>query len=158
VETADELALACQEHFGDCDVLVMAAAVADFKPAKPHAGKLKKAGASAGMALELEATVDVLAGLGRARTDSQVLIGFAAEHGDGAVDYGRGKLERKRLDAIVINDVSRPGIGFESSDNEVTIVTATEERHVPRASKRDVAAVILDLVGDLTRRTASPSG
>jgi len=75
-----------------------------------------------------------------------VLVGFAAEAGDGAVAYGREKLERKGLDAVVVNDVGAPGIGFDANDNEVTIVTAAGEHGVPRAAKAAVAAAILDEV------------
>jgi phosphopantothenoylcysteine decarboxylase/phosphopantothenate--cysteine ligase len=81
------------------------------------------------------------------RRDDQVIVGFAAEHGEDAVALGRGKLERKRLDAIVINDISRAGIGFESGENEVTILTADgEERHVPRSRKELGAAAVRDEV------------
>ncbi|MGH2761367.1 MAG: phosphopantothenoylcysteine decarboxylase, partial [Thermoleophilaceae bacterium] len=73
----------------------------------------------------------------------QTLIGFAAEHGTGALERGRGKLERKALDAIVVNDISRAEIGFDAPDNEVTIVTAAGGRHVPLGSKEAVAAAIL---------------
>ena len=77
------------------------------------------------------------------------MVGFAAEHGDGALAHGRDKRARKGVDAIVVNDIARTDIGFEGSDNEVTIVTATGERHVPRASKAEIARAILDAVGDL---------
>ena len=86
--------------------------------------------------IELEPTEDVLSALAARRRSDQVLVGFAAEHGDGAVDYGREKLERKRLDAVVVNDISRAGIGFDAAENEVTILAADgRERHVARAGK-----------------------
>ncbi len=97
---------------------------------------------------------DVLAALADRRRAGQVLVGFAAETGEGAVAYGRGKLERKRLDAVVVNDVAQPGIGFDATDNEVTIVTATEDVTVPRAAKDSVARVILDTV--LSLRSSTP--
>ena len=84
----------------------MAAAVADYRPDAPHAGKLKKTEAGAELNLRLERTEDVLSALAAARRPGQVLIGFAAEHGDGALAYAREKLERKGLDAVVLNDVS----------------------------------------------------
>jgi phosphopantothenoylcysteine decarboxylase/phosphopantothenate--cysteine ligase len=145
VSTAAELADACRREFDACDVLLMAAAVADFRPLHPAAYKLKKdAGAPA---IELERTEDVLGGLARRRRPAQVLVGFAAEHGDGALRYGRDKLERKDLDAVVVNDISQPGIGFDAGDNEVTILTADGgARDVPRAAKEDVAAVVLQEV------------
>jgi phosphopantothenoylcysteine decarboxylase / phosphopantothenate---cysteine ligase len=71
---------------------------------------------------------------------------FSTEHGAGAVEYGRGKLERKGLDAVVVNDIARPDIGFEGDHNEVTIVTAAGEQHVERASKAEVARAICDVV------------
>jgi phosphopantothenoylcysteine decarboxylase/phosphopantothenate--cysteine ligase len=98
--------------------------------------------------LVLEPTADVLAGLAAHRRDGQTLVGFAAEHGAGAIEYGRGKLKEKCLDAVVVNDISRTGIGFEAPENEITILTVAGEQpeHVPRAPKAEVAEVILDAV------------
>jgi phosphopantothenoylcysteine decarboxylase/phosphopantothenate--cysteine ligase len=129
-------------------VLLMAAAVADFRPAAAAEEKLKKAGRER-LELVLEATPDVLSELAAERRPGQTLVGFAAEHGDGAVAYGREKLTGKGLDAVVVNDIARPDIGFEGADNEVTIVTADGERHVPRAAKEQVAGAILDAVAAL---------
>ena len=81
-------------------------------------------------------------------------VGFAAEHGDGALEYAREKLARKRLDAIVVNDISRPDIGFDAAENEVTIVTAAGERPVARAPKGEIAAAILDEVVRLRGSTS----
>jgi phosphopantothenoylcysteine decarboxylase / phosphopantothenate---cysteine ligase len=150
VGTAAELKTACEDELGAADVLLMAAAVADFRP--PHApdAKLKKDEREE-LILALERTPDILSGLAAHRRPDQILVGFAAEHGDRALHYGRDKLARKRLDAVVVNDIARADIGFEGPDNEVTIVTATGERHVPRASKAEVARAILDVVGDLRR-------
>jgi phosphopantothenoylcysteine decarboxylase/phosphopantothenate--cysteine ligase len=148
VATAADMKDACEQEFGDCDVLLMAAAVADFTPAAPADGKLKKSERER-LELVLEPTPDILAGLATRRTDGQTLVGFAAEHGENALSYARGKLVEKRLDAIVVNDVSRPDIGFDVDANEVTIITAAGERHVPRASKADVAGAILDAVETL---------
>jgi phosphopantothenoylcysteine decarboxylase / phosphopantothenate---cysteine ligase len=151
VGTAAELAEACGNELPACDVLMMSAAVADFRPAGPVNRKLKK---DQGIPqLQLEATEDVLATVAERRRDDQVIVGFAAEHGEDAVALGRGKLERKRLDAIVVNDISRAGIGFESGENEVTILTADAgERHVPRSRKELVAAAVLDEVERLRTR------
>jgi phosphopantothenoylcysteine decarboxylase/phosphopantothenate--cysteine ligase len=148
VGTAAELAAACERKFEACDVLLMAAAVADFRPRDPADHKLKKdAGAPR---IELEPTQDVLGALAGKRRPDQVVVGFAAEHGEGAVDYGRGKLERKRLDAVVINDISQPGIGFDAIANEVTILTADgAERHVERCGKEQIADTVLDEVEKL---------
>jgi phosphopantothenoylcysteine decarboxylase/phosphopantothenate--cysteine ligase len=84
------------------------------------------------------------------------VVGFAAEHGEGALDYGRDKLRRKRLDAIVVNDISRKDIGFDVPENEVTIITAAHERPVPRASKREIARAILDEVAALRAQALDP--
>jgi phosphopantothenoylcysteine decarboxylase/phosphopantothenate--cysteine ligase len=150
VGTAAELGSACDERFDACDVLLMAAAVADFRPRDPVAHKLKKSDASTPVSIDLEPTEDVLSGLAARRRPGQVLVGFAAEHGDGAVAYGRGKLERKRLDAIVINDISQPGIGFDASENEVTIIVAGgAERRMTRAGKGHIADGVLDEVQKL---------
>jgi len=154
VGTASELREACLDAFPDCDVLLMAAAVADFTPSDPAGGKLKKDGRD-GLTIELEPTTDVLAALAAARRPGQVIVGFAAEHGDGALDHGRQKLQRKGLDAIVVNDVSGEGIGFDALENEVTIVTAGSEIHVPRATKADIARAILGAVDDLRTPTAA---
>ena len=143
VQTAAQLREACFERFGSCDVLLMAAAVADFRPAAPVDRKLKK-DAGVPPPIALERTEDVLSGLSAIRRPGQVLVGFAAEHGDDAVGYGRGKLEAKRLDAVVVNDISRPDIGFDSDSNEVVIVTAEGERRVPRASKEQIADAVLE--------------
>jgi phosphopantothenoylcysteine decarboxylase/phosphopantothenate--cysteine ligase len=150
VETAAELAAATATEFDGCDVLLMAAAVADYRPASARADKIKKTEAE--LALRLERTEDVLSGLAQRRRPGQLIVGFAAETGAGALDYGREKLARKQLDAVVVNDVSQPGIGFDSPENEVTIVSAGAERHVPRTSKAAIAAAILDLV--LSRRSS----
>ncbi|HVF79952.1 MAG TPA: bifunctional phosphopantothenoylcysteine decarboxylase/phosphopantothenate--cysteine ligase CoaBC [Solirubrobacteraceae bacterium] len=155
VETAAELQAACAAALVDTDVLLMAAAVADYRPAAAFAGKLKKTDDDEHMRVELERTPDILSELARARRPGQTLVGFAAEHGDGALAYGRDKLARKGLDAIVVNDVSRADIGFDAADNEVTILTAGGEAHVARASKAAVARAVLDVVVGL--RTAGAS-
>jgi phosphopantothenoylcysteine decarboxylase / phosphopantothenate---cysteine ligase len=154
VETAAELLDATRRAFAAADVLVMAAAVADFRPAEALDDKIGKSGRD-GLALELEPTEDVLAALAAERRPGQTVVGFAAEHGGGAVERGRAKLERKRLDAVVVNDISRAEIGFDAPDNEVTIVTAAGERQVPLGSKESVAAAILDEVEGLRRGAAS---
>jgi phosphopantothenoylcysteine decarboxylase/phosphopantothenate--cysteine ligase len=148
VETAAELEEACREAFASCDVLLMAAAVADFRPAEPAAHKLKKAGREE-LVVVLEPTPDVLGALAAERRPGQVLVGFAAETGEGAAAHGRDKLARKNLDAVVVNDVSAPGVGFDAHDNEVTVITSEAEHHVPRGAKADVARVILSCVDRL---------
>jgi phosphopantothenoylcysteine decarboxylase/phosphopantothenate--cysteine ligase len=126
--------------------------VADFRPAAPEDSKISKTGRD-GLALELEPTADVLAGVAGRRRPGQVLVGFAAEHGDGAVARARGKLERKGIDAVVVNDISRRDIGFDTETNEATIVTAAGDEPVPFGTKAQVAGAILDAVERL-RATA----
>jgi phosphopantothenoylcysteine decarboxylase / phosphopantothenate---cysteine ligase len=156
VETAAELENALQAEFEAADVLVMAAAPADFRPASPDAGKISKLGRD-GLALELEPTTDILAALAASRRPGQTLVGFAAEHGEGAVERGREKLVRKSLDAVVVNDISRSDIGFDSQENEVTIVFADGERPIRRAPKTEVAGAILDVVHELRTGAAGRS-
>jgi phosphopantothenoylcysteine decarboxylase/phosphopantothenate--cysteine ligase len=155
VETAAQLSDACAAEFPQADVLVMAAAVADFRPAAAVAGKVKKTGRDE-LSLVLEPTPDVLSGLAAQRRAGQTIVGFAAEHGAGALAYGRDKLTRKGLDAVVVNDVSVPGIGFDAAENEVTIVTAGGDAHVPRATKAEVARAILASI-DRLRADAIPA-
>jgi phosphopantothenoylcysteine decarboxylase/phosphopantothenate--cysteine ligase len=146
VTTAAELAEATRERFPRTDVLLMAAAVADYRPAHPHEGKLKKSDTGPELILPLARTEDVLSNLADARRPGQTLVGFAAEHGEGALAHAREKLTRKRLDAIVLNDVSDPAIGFDSAQNEVTVVTPQGDHHLPRAAKSDIAGAVLDMV------------
>jgi phosphopantothenoylcysteine decarboxylase/phosphopantothenate--cysteine ligase len=156
VSTAAELQDAAVAAFPACDVLIMAAAVADFRPASALDDKIKKTGRG-GLALELEPTTDVLSELAALRRPGQTLVGFAAEHGGDPAAHGRVKLERKRVDAVVVNDISDPEIGFESEQNEVTIVTAAGARQVPRGPKPAVAAAIVDVVEELRSRTGAPA-
>jgi phosphopantothenoylcysteine decarboxylase/phosphopantothenate--cysteine ligase len=152
VGTAAELEQACAEEFPECDVLLMAAAVADFRPAAPENGKIKKSGRE-NLELELEATTDVLAALAAHRHDGQILVGFAAEHGEQGIEDGLQKLTRKGLDAIVVNDISREDIGFDAESNEVVILTTGQERaqaqKVERAAKAQIAEAICDVVQKL---------
>jgi phosphopantothenoylcysteine decarboxylase / phosphopantothenate---cysteine ligase len=155
VETTGELAAAVTREFEACHVLLMAAAVADFQPAKAERGKIARE-ATPGLELRLERTPDILAELSELRTDEQTLVGFAAEHGPEAIERARGKLSRKGVDAIVFNDVSRGDIGFDSELNEVVIVDAKADHKVPLAPKGEVADEILDQVEALrARRVAS---
>jgi phosphopantothenoylcysteine decarboxylase/phosphopantothenate--cysteine ligase len=154
VRTAAELEQAARAAFPDADVLVMAAAVADFRPAQSLDDKIKKTGRD-GLSLQLEPTTDVLSALAAERRPGQTLVGFAAEHGGDPAEHGRVKLERKRVDAVVVNDISDPAIGFESLENEVTIVTAAGARKVPRGPKTAVAAAIVDVVQELRMPTGA---
>jgi len=148
VETAAQLEQAARTVFPDTDVLLMAAAVADFRPVAPEDRKISKTGRD-GLTVELEPTTDVLAALAAERRPGQTVVGFAAEHGEGAAERAREKLERKGVDAIVLNDVSRPGIGFDTPDNEVSIVTRAGTHEVPKALKAEVARAIIEVVEQL---------
>jgi phosphopantothenoylcysteine decarboxylase/phosphopantothenate--cysteine ligase len=148
VSTAAQLQAACEREFPACDILLMTAAVADFRPVDPMQGKIKKGGREH-LTVELEPTADVLCGLASRRAPGQTLVGFAAEHGPDGLEHARAKLAAKGVDAVVFNDISREDIGFESTVNEVTILTAAGAEHVPRASKESVANVILDAVARL---------
>jgi phosphopantothenoylcysteine decarboxylase / phosphopantothenate---cysteine ligase len=156
VATAAELKDACEAEFAQADVLLMAAAVADYRPAEAAATKLKK-DRSDRLMLELERTDDIISALAASKRPAQTIVGFAAEHGDGALAYGREKLARKKLDAVVVNDIGRTDIGFEGGHNEVTIVTAAGERHVPRTSKAEVARAVLETVRDLRIERRTPA-
>ena len=156
VETAAELEAAAHAEFPAADVLLMAAAVADFRPADAQGTKIKKAGRDE-LALSLEPTADVLGALSAGRRPGQTLVGFAAEHGEGGLDRARGKLARKGLDAVVFNDISRADIGFDAEHNEVTILTADDDQPVERGPKSAVAAAVLDRVEELRASSAHPA-
>ncbi len=154
VRTAAELKSAAEQRFVAADILLMAAAVADFRPAHPAGHKLKKTGPQALSAIALEPTPDIISALAATRRADQTIVGFAAEHGEGAVAYGRDKLAGKALDAVVVNDISRSDIGFDATDNEVIIVTARGDQRVAKAAKEDVADAILDVVTRLREPAA----
>jgi phosphopantothenoylcysteine decarboxylase/phosphopantothenate--cysteine ligase len=156
VETTAELDAAVRERFPGADVLIMAAAPADFRPADPAAAKLAREEHER-LTLEFEPTDDIVAGVAAARRADQTVVGFAAEHGEGAVERGRAKLARKGLDAVVVNDISRTDIGFDSGDNEVTIVSADGEWEVGRRPKAEVAAAVLDEVERLRTKAVAPT-
>jgi phosphopantothenoylcysteine decarboxylase/phosphopantothenate--cysteine ligase len=170
VETAAELAGALGREFDSADLLVMAAAPADFRPLHPADEKIHRE-STGGLEIELEPTEDILASLGRRRREGQTIVGFAAETPASNADSSpsaaetaritqraRDKLERKGVDAIVLNDVSRSDIGFESAENEVVIVEAGGERHLPLASKEEIADAILDRVEALRTATGAARG
>jgi phosphopantothenoylcysteine decarboxylase / phosphopantothenate---cysteine ligase len=155
VETAAQMQAACEAHFPATDVLVMSAAVADFRPVAPPTGKIKKEGGVP--EIRLEPTPDILAGLGAAKQPGQILVGFAAETADLRANAA-GKLARKRLDLIVANDVSAPGVGFEHDTNAVLLLGDGIEQTVPLAGKREIASRLFDTVVQLRNRAASRPG
>jgi len=144
VETAQQMRTAVLDRWEQASFIIMAAAVADYHVKSAASEKIKCDGA---MELQLEPNADILADLGGRRhaagKTSPMLIGFAAET-ENQLENARAKLSKKRVDAIVLNDVSRPDIGFNSDRNEVTIVTASDTILVPEASKLHVAQKILD--------------
>ena len=158
VRSAAEMHAAVMRAAEGAALVIMAAAVADYTPAAPAAGKIAKGDGP--MTLTLERTRDILGDLGaRRRGSSPLLVGFAAETDD-AIAKARAKLARKQIDLIVANDVSQPGVGFDVDTNAVTIVSAEGEQVVPLQSKARVAASILDRVEELlaARSTPAPAG
>jgi phosphopantothenoylcysteine decarboxylase/phosphopantothenate--cysteine ligase len=147
--TAADLEREALDRANGADVVVMAAAVADYRPAEALAAKRPKDTAT--WTLELEPTSDVLSALGQRRREGQLLVGFAAETGEPSLERAREKLSRKGADLFVLNDVSRPDIGFDASDNEVTLLTRSGERPIAKAPKEEIAAAILDEVEALIR-------
>ncbi|HTU34035.1 MAG TPA: bifunctional phosphopantothenoylcysteine decarboxylase/phosphopantothenate--cysteine ligase CoaBC [Candidatus Acidoferrum sp.] len=140
VRTAEEMRRAVLEHIERARVIIMAAAVADYRPAAASSSKIRRSGER--LVLELEPTPDILAEIGRGK-GSRVLIGFAAET-DHVVENARAKLSRKGADLIVANDVTQEGAGFDTDTNIVTLVFPDREISLPKLSKLDVANTILD--------------
>jgi phosphopantothenoylcysteine decarboxylase/phosphopantothenate--cysteine ligase len=125
----------------DSDLVVMAAAIADYRPADAAAGKRPKDAER--WTVELEPTTDVLRELGTSGNGA-VLVGFAAEHGEDGLERARRKLTDKNVNLIVYNDVSREDIGFDAAENEVVLISSEGERRIPKARKEEIAAAILD--------------
>ena len=143
VDTAAEMAAAVIAQAVDADIVLMAAAVADFRPVEVATEKIKKGDGP--VEIVLEPTVDILAELGRSRINGQVLVGFAAETRD-LRQNAAAKLAAKGIDLIVANDVSAPQVGFEHDTNAVLVMDASGgAREVPLADKREVAGVVLDV-------------
>ncbi len=144
VDTAAEMEQAVLSRAAEADLIVMAAAVADFRPEQASGTKIKK---TAGVPeVRLEPTADILAALGAQRRPEQTIVGFAAETDDLRAN-ATDKLRRKGIDLIVANDVSAPGVGFEHDTNAVVILGADGSVHdLPLADKRVIARAILDAV------------
>jgi phosphopantothenoylcysteine decarboxylase/phosphopantothenate--cysteine ligase len=142
--TASELESEALARGVEADVVIMAAAVADYRPVEALATKRPKD--RSGWTLELEPTTDVLAALGERRAPGQVLVGFAADLGESGLERARNKLANKKADLFVFNDVGHTDIGFDSSDNEVTLLDSRGERTIAKAPKEEIAAAILDEV------------
>lgn len=148
VETAEEMRAAVLKLLVESTVVIKTAAVADFRPKAAASQKIKRKGP---MTLELEPTADILAELARHKK-SQIIVGFAAET-ENVLENARKKLSSKSLDAIVVNDVSREGVGFDSDRNSVTIISHDEVVEVPETSKWEVAQRVLDQVVKLRKNS-----
>ena len=143
VETGDEMLAACREHLAGMDALFATAAVADFKMPTVLEGKLRREGT---LKLELEAAVDVLGELAKLKKPGQVFFGFAAEVGEGEVEFAkaREKIKRKGLDFLALNNVARADIGFDADDNEVYLFEGTEKvSRIAKDSKPRLAETLL---------------
>ncbi len=152
VISAQDMLEACQKLFDDCDVLIMSAAVSDVRPKKCATNKVKKDGID--LNPELERTPDILATLSKRKSEKkskQILIGFAAETDD-VINYAIGKLKQKNLDAIVANDVSRQGTGFEADQNKIDIIFADGTRISPELdTKANLAKIIVEQAQNLIK-------
>jgi phosphopantothenoylcysteine decarboxylase/phosphopantothenate--cysteine ligase len=144
--TAQAMLDAALAH-ADADLVLMAAAPADYRPADARADKRPKDDKA--WTIELEPTTDILRTLGKRRMNGQVLVSFAADQGEHGLARAREKLTTKNVDLVVYNDVSQDGIGFDSDDNEVVLITAVDERRVAQAPKRAIAAAIIDAAEEL---------
>ena len=151
VETAEEMGRAVREAAASADALVMAAAVADYRPAAPSERKIKKADGGAGLSLSLERTEDILASV----PDGVVKVAFAAESDD-LLANARAKLRSKRADLVAANDVTLPGAGFGADANKIWLVDADGETELPLLPKYDAAAAILDRVVPLVAARRAP--
>jgi phosphopantothenoylcysteine decarboxylase/phosphopantothenate--cysteine ligase len=151
VESAEEMRNAALKLLPEASVVIKTAAVSDYRPKAEAAQKLKRKGP---MTLELEATPDILKELS-ARKESQIVVGFAAET-ENVLENARQKLVAKNLDAIVVNDVSREGVGFDSDRNAVTVITRDDVVEVPETTKWEVAQRVLDQVVCLRQQRKSP--
>ncbi|MBZ5572734.1 MAG: bifunctional phosphopantothenoylcysteine decarboxylase/phosphopantothenate--cysteine ligase CoaBC [Acidobacteriia bacterium] len=147
VESAEEMRQAVLNLLPQATIVIKTAAVADYRPKSAASQKIKRTGP---ITLELEPTTDILAELAR-RKQSQIIVGFAAET-QNVLENARKKLASKSLDAIVVNDVSQEGVGFDSDRNAVTIITQTEVVEVPETTKWEVAQRVLDQVARLRER------
>jgi phosphopantothenoylcysteine decarboxylase/phosphopantothenate--cysteine ligase len=147
VVTTEEMRAAVLNRLAESTIIIKAAAVADYRPVIQAEQKLKRSGP---LMLELEPTDDILAEVVRRRRDGMLVIGFAAET-ENALVHGRDKLLRKGADAIVLNDVSREGVGFDSDRNAVTFLTQQTAIELPEMSKRELADRILEEVMALRR-------
>ncbi len=153
VETARQMRHAALDRAPEANIIIKAAAVADYQAKNVAIEKIKHTGEN--LNLELEPTSDILTELARKATPGQIVVGFAAETTN-VLENAQQKLKSKSLQAIVVNDVSRADIGFDSDRNAVTIITQNEEIQVPEASKREVANRVLDAIRQIRTHAAEP--
>jgi phosphopantothenoylcysteine decarboxylase/phosphopantothenate--cysteine ligase len=155
--TAEDMAREALARADDADLVVMTAAVADYRPAEARADKRAKD--TSKWTVELEPTTDILAELGKRAGNGRVLVGFAADIGEQGLARAREKLATKNANLFVFNDVSRADIGFDAKENEVVLLTRDGERRIGKAPKEEIAAAVLDEAGRLLREgNGRPAG
>jgi len=146
VKTAAEMHEAVMSQYREADIIIMAAAVADFTLERSHSGKIKKDTQHEGMTLKLIPTIDILSELGRQKSNKQIIVGFALES-ENELEYGRQKLEKKNCDMIVVNSANKPQSGFGGDNNTITIVTKDEkEQSFPPMPKTECAIAIYNAI------------
>ncbi|HEX7958318.1 MAG TPA: bifunctional phosphopantothenoylcysteine decarboxylase/phosphopantothenate--cysteine ligase CoaBC [Terriglobales bacterium] len=153
IKTAEEMKAAVLKHLPEASIVIKAAAVADYRVRQTAPQKMKRRGP---LTLDLEPTADILLEIASRRTTQQVIIGFAAETED-VLENGRRKMQSKKLDAIVINDVSQPGIGFDADRNAVTIISSEEVIEIPAVEKIEIAQRVLDVALKLKKAARNPA-
>lgn len=153
IKTAEEMKAAVLKHLPEASIVIKAAAVADYRVRQTAPQKMKRRGP---LTLDLEPTADILLEIASRRTSQQVIIGFAAETED-VLENGRRKMQSKKLDAIVINDVSQPGIGFDADRNAVTIISSEEVIEIPAVEKIEIAQRVLDVALKLKKAARNPA-
>jgi phosphopantothenoylcysteine decarboxylase / phosphopantothenate---cysteine ligase len=150
VETAEEMLAAVRAQLPNADIVIMNAAVSDFAPETVIAGKMKKRETGDAPSIPLRKTPDILSEIARSKREGQIVVGFALEKGEGSEAYARGKLEEKKLDMIVLNDIAEEGAGFGTETNKVTIFTRDGKKStLPLMTKEQCAREILKAIGEL---------
>lgn len=156
VETAEEMLAACLPELPDADLIIATAAVADFKMPAPIEGKLRREGT---LKLELTAAADVLAEMGKRKRLGQIFLGFAAEAGEGEQEFAkaREKIQKKNLDFLALNNISRRDIGFDAADNEIYLFQGTELlKKLPKSSKTEIAEMLLLTAAQALKKPTQP--
>jgi phosphopantothenoylcysteine decarboxylase/phosphopantothenate--cysteine ligase len=155
--TAEDMAREALARAAAADLVIMTAAIADYRPAQARADKRAKD--TSKWTVELEPTTDILAELGKRAGNGHVLVGFAADIGEQGLARAREKLATKKANLFVFNDVSRADIGFDATENEVVLLTRDGERRIGKAPKEQIAAAVLDEAGRLLKEgNGRPAG